>query len=1167
MGSISFPNEEERILAHWTEIDAFQRQLSLSAQNPPYVFYDGPPFATGTPHYGHLLASTIKDIIPRYWSMRGRHVERRFGWDTHGVPIEQIIDKQLQEELGVRGKAAVDQIGIKEYNRRCREVVLTYAGEWRRVVGRLGRWIDFDRDYKTMDASFMETCWWVFSQLYRKGLVYHGARVLPYSTALNTPLSKSEAQEDYRDVQDPAVTVSFPLLGEGDQEGGSKETVRVLVEKAGGQEVNFVAWTTTPWTLPSNVALCAHPEYEYLLVHDVETDKRFVMLEAGLKVLYKDPKKAKYSVLHKIKGSELAGIRYQPLFPYFENEFKGIGFKVLLDLYVKQDEGVGIVHQSPAFGEDDYAISWREGVINGERPPPNPLNASGEYTSEVPDFEGQHVKAADKNIIKHIEGMGRMVRKSQLTHRYPFCPRSKTPLIQRAVPSWFIKVENVVPQLLENLEKTHWVPETVKTGRFHNWLASAKDWNVSRNRYWGTPLPLWASEDMKEVICVSSVAELKKLSGFEGEIKDLHRDSVDSITIPSKQGKGDLKRVEEVFDCWFESGSMPYASSHYPFDSPDFDPSNPESGISRTEGPGKELFSKYPGDFIAEGLDQTRGWFYTLSVLGTHLFQTFPYKNCVVNGIVLAEDGKKMSKSLKNFPDPMIIMEKYGSDALRLYLIDSPVVRGEPLRFSEQGVKQIVSGVLLPLWNSYNFFAQQAALYKKNTGRDFTFDPEMQASNENVMDRWILASTQSLLEYVNKEMEAYRLYTVVPRLLKMVDDTTNWYIRFNRNRLKGQAAKPSSQPNGTSATDDSESTDTLHALNTLYEVLYTLVRALGPFIPFLSDNIFQRLTPFLPGSITSQSPDLRSVHFTPFPTVRSELYDPTVERRVARMQKVIELGRLSRERRTVALKTPLKTLVVLHQDPQFLDDVRTLQSYVTEELNIRDLVLSSDEKSYGVEYTVGADVKNLGQKFKKDAAKIRKALPSLSAQQISSFLESGELEVEGHKLQSEDLRVQRGLSPDAVKSKPELEVAVEGEVMVLLDSFAYPELAQEGLAREILNRVQRLRKRAGLVPTEDVKLGYKVLSPVGGGDGSAIGGGNGEVDGDQAANAEVSRLEGERVVEAMFGQQEATFVKAAQGGVVVLKEDGVGGGEKAGVIDEEEVDVRDLRLLLRLLRV
>lgn len=1146
MGSVNFPAEEERILEHWNQTNAFHRQLELTKNFEPYVFYDGPPFATGTPHYGHLLASTIKDIIPRYWSMRGRFVERRFGWDTHGVPIEQIIDKQLQEELGVRGKAAVDQIGIKEYNRRCREVVLTYAHEWRRVVGRVGRWIDFDRDYKTMDPTFMETCWWVFAQLHKRGLVYHGARVLPYSTALNTPLSKSEAQEEYREVQDPAVTVSFPVLPVEDQ----PENVRAKLEEAlkvAGGAVNFVAWTTTPWTLPSNVALCAHPDYEYLLVHDVESNNVYIMLEAGLKVLYKDPKKSKdkFKLLPlKIKGSELAGWRYKPLFQYFYDDFKDHGFKVLLDTYVKLDEGVGIVHQSPAFGEDDYNISWREGVINAERQPPNPLNASGEYTNEVPDFEGQHVKAADKNIIKHLEGANRMVRKSQITHRYPFCPRSKTPLIQRAVPSWFIKVESVVPELLENLEKTEWVPATVKTGRFKQWLGSARDWNVSRNRYWGTPLPLWVSEDMKEVVCVSSVAELKKLSGYEGELNDLHRDSIDHITIPSQQGKGTLKRVDEVFDCWFESGSMPYASSHYPFSYPGYDASDPESGVSSTEGPGKELFTKFPGDFIAEGLDQTRGWFYTLSVLGTHLFKTFPYQNCVVNGIVLAEDGKKMSKSLKNFPDPMLVIDRYGSDALRLYLIDSPVVRGEPLRFAELGVKQIVSGVLLPLWNSYNFFAQQAALFKKSTSEDFTFDPELQKSNHNVMDRWVLAATQSLLQYVNKEMEAYRLYTVVPRLLKMVDDVTNWYIRFNRNRLKGQSVEEA---------DDSKA-DTLHALNTLYEVLYTLVRALAPFIPFLSDNIFQRLAVHLPQSITKDQ-DVRSVHFLRFPTVREELFDPVVERRVSRMQKVIELGRICRDRRTVSLKTPLKTLVVLHQDSEFLEDVRTLERYVTEELNVNDLVLTSDESKYGVQYDIKADVKNLGMKFKKDAAKIKNALPKLSAAEIHSFLESGAITVEGHELGAEDLRVQRNLKP--TPETKNLEPGVDGEVMVLLDAFAYPELAQEGLAREVLNRIQRLRKRAGLVPTDDVKVAYAVLAPV------AVDG----VDGSEAekgAQSEASRLESERLIEAMFEGQKATFDKAASKGV---ERSAAGEGGAGESVAEEEAEVKDIRLLLTLFKV
>ncbi|PNS15299.1 Isoleucine--tRNA ligase, cytoplasmic [Sphaceloma murrayae] len=1076
--SVSFPKEEERISKLWDEINAFHRQLELSKSRKPYTFYDGPPFATGTPHYGHLLASTIKDIIPRYWSMNGHHVERRFGWDTHGVPIEQIIDNQLQQELGVRGREAVEKVGIAEYNRRCREVVLTYAGEWRRVIGRLGRWIDFDNDYKTMDCTFMESCWWVFKQLWEKDLVYHGAKVLPYSTALNTPLSKSEAQEDYRDVQDPAVVVAFPLVDDPD--------------------TSFLAWTTTPWTLPSNVGLCTHPDLEYLKIKDEESGKQYWLVENGLKVLYKDPKKAKFNILEKVKGKDLLGKKYIPPFDYFYDDFKEVGFKMLNDTYVSDTDGVGIVHQSPAFGEDDYNIAWKAGVINEKRAPPNPLDAGGHFVEPVRDFLGEHVKAADKNIMKYLEKAGKLVKKGQIFHRYPYCPRSKTPLIQRAVPSWFIKVEGMVPNLLKNLEKTHWVPAAVGDARFRNWLESAKDWNVSRNRYWGTPIPLWVSDDMKEIVCVGSVAELKQLTGYQGDITDLHRDKVDNLTIPSKQGKGELRRIEEVFDCWFESGSMPYASNHYPFENKD------------------NFFDKYPGDFIAEGLDQTRGWFYTMSVLGTALYDTFPYKNCVVNGIVLAEDGKKMSKSLKNYPDPNLIMDKYGSDPLRLYMINSPVVRAEPLRFKEEGVKQIVSSVILPLWNSYNFFDQQVALFKKTEDQDFQWDPAAESKNTNVMDRWILASTQSLLAFVNTEMAAYRLYTVVPRLLGLIDNTTNWYIRFNRRRLKGEFGV----------------SDTIHSLNTLFEVLYTLVRGLAPFTPFIADNIYQRLLPYIPSSHHEE--DMRSVHFLAFPSVRTELYSPETERRVSRMQQVIELGRLARERRAISLKTPLKTLVIIHPSSEYHADVKSLETYVLDELNIRDLVLTSDDAAYNVKYSVLADVKNLGLKFKKDAAKIRKALPSLSSEAIKTFLAEGKIVVEGATLMPEDLRVQREVvkSPETQKT----EAATEGETMALLDCEVYEELKREGLARELVNRVQRLRKKVGLVPTDDVRVIVKVEK----GEGEDVG----------------------RVVK----EYEGMFAKAG-------KEVKFDGGEANGVAEggdkvaEEDAEIKDLVVKLTLVKL
>lgn len=642
--------------------------------------------------------------------MKGYHVERRFGWDTHGLPIEHEIDKKFK----ITGKQAVMEMGLDVYNKECRAIVMRYSGEWRTTIERLGRWIDFDNDYKTMDMTFMESEWWAFKELFDNGKVYQGHRVMPYSTVLTTALSNFEANQNYQDVTDPAVVVSFPLVND--------------------PNTKLLAWTTTPWTLPTNLGLCVHPNFEYVKILDEKSGDHYIILEKLLTTLYKDPKKAKFKIVEKIKGKDMLGWKYEPLFDYYYEEFKDVAFKVLNGTYVTDDSGTGIVHQAPAFGEDDFAIAQEAGIVNESRPPPDPLDETGRYLEKVKEFEGMHVKEADKHILKALKGKGRVIVESQLRHSYPMCPRSDTPLIYRAVPSWFIRIPEIVPKMLENIESSHWVPSNVKDKRFANWIGGARDWNVSRNRYWGTPIPIWSSDDGEERICVGSVEELKKLTGYEGDITDIHRDKIDHLTIPSRQGKGDLKRIEEVFDCWFESGSMPFASQHYPFEN-------------------KEKFlNSFPGNFIAEGLDQTRGWFYTLVVLGTHLFDKMPFQNCVVNGIVLAEDGKKMSKRLKNYPDPNLVMEKYGSDALRMYLINSPVVRAEPLRFKETGVKEVVQKVLLPLWNSYNFFAAQVALLKKVEDEDYMWDAAAEATNTNVMDKWILASCQSLLEYVNQEM-------------------------------------------------------------------------------------------------------------------------------------------------------------------------------------------------------------------------------------------------------------------------------------------------------------------------------------------------------------------------------------------------------------------------------
>lgn len=1015
----NFSKEEERVIEQWDKSDAFKRTLDLTKDLPPFAFFDGPPFATGTPHYGHILASTVKDIIPRYATMNGHHVERRFGWDTHGLPVEHEIDKKL----GITGKEDVMNMGIDKYNAECRSIVMRYADEWRQTIRRLGRWIDMDNDYKTLYPEFMESVWWSFKELFNKDAVYRGLRVMPYSTGCTTPLSNFEAQQNYKDVNDPAVTIGFPLVDD--------------------ENTWLVAWTTTPWTLPSNIALAVHPELEYVKIFDEDKQRHYILLEQLLKTLYKKPAAAKYKVVEKIKGKELAGLKYKPIFDYFYDNFKDYGFKVILADYVTDDSGTGIVHQSPAFGEADFTAATEAGIINEKRTPPNPVDDNGKFTSAVSDYAGVYVKDADKLIIKKLTENGRLLLSTQINHSYPFCWRSDTPLLYRTVPAWFVRVTDIVPQMLLNVEKTNWVPSNIKEKRFSNWISNARDWNVSRNRYWGTPIPLWVSDDFEEIVCVGSIEELRKLSGRD-DITDIHRESIDSVTIPSQQGKGELKRIEEVFDCWFESGSMPYASKHYPFE--------------RKE----DFHNAFPANFISEGLDQTRGWFYTLTVLGTHLFNTAPYQNVIVSGIVLASDGKKMSKRLKNYPDPGIVLEKHGADALRLYLINSPVLRAETLKFKEEGVREVVSSVLLPWYNSFKFLKDSAEVFKKENGQDFVYDASL--TSTNVMDKWLLASIQSLVKFVHEEMRSYRLYTVVPKLLALIDNLTNWYIRFNRRRIKGFTGEGLE--------------DTKKALNTLAEALFILSRLMAPFTPFLADGIYQRLKPFFTNdhlesfSVNPKIKDAGSVHFLAYPEVREELFDSEIELAVSRMQKVIDLGRNIREKKMISLKTPLKELVILHSDASYLKDIDSLKGYILEELNVRNIVITDDEAAYGVEYRAVADWPVLGKKLKKDAKKVKAALPNVSSEDVKKFSETGKLTVDGIDLVSEDLQVQRGLPEKETSSGHE--ARSDNNVLVILDTNSYADLQSEGLARELVNRIQRLRKKAGLNATDDVNVEYEL---------------------------------------------------------------------------------------------
>ncbi|KAI0685199.1 isoleucine-tRNA ligase [Cytidiella melzeri] len=1009
--SFNFAKEEERVIQYWREIDAFQTSLKLSEGRPEFTFYDGPPFATGLPHYGHLLTGTIKDIVTRHAHVSGYHVSRRFGWDTHGLPVEHEIDKKL----GITGRDDVMKMGIDKYNAECRAIVMRYASEWRSTVERMGRWIDFDNDYKTLNISFMESVWWAFSELFKKGLVYRGQRVMPYSTGCLTPLSNFEAGQNYKDVNDPAVTVAFPLVDD--------------------PKTSLLAWTTTPWTLPSNLALCVHPDFSYVKIHDEQHDQNFIIHEGLLRTLYKDPKKAKFKKLGTFKGSDMKGWRYVPLFEYFTEQYEDRAFRVVNDTYVTAEDGTGIVHQAPAFGEDDHRVSLANGILRADEMPPCPIDDAGCFTNEVSDFVGQHVKAADKEIQKVLKSKGRLIVQSTINHSYPFCWRSGTPLIYRAIPSWFVQVSPVVDQLVANNKETRWVPQNIGDNRFGNWLANARDWNISRNRYWGTPIPLWASDDYEEIVCVGSVEELERLSGVKG-ITDLHRDKIDHITIPSKEGKGDLKRIEEVFDCWFESGSMPYAQQHYPFEK-------------------KEVFERdlFPADFICEGIDQTRGWFYTLLVLSTHLFGKAPWKNVIVNGLVLAADGKKMSKSLKNYPDPNVIIDLYGADATRMFLVNSPIVRGDNLRFREEGVREVVSRVLLPWLNSFRFFLGQVALHRKTDLVDFKYNPHAPVSN-NVMDRWILARCQSLIKLVREEMAAYRLYTIIPRLLDLIDELTNWYIRFNRRRLKGEDGKE----------------DTVAALNTLFETLFTLCRTMSSYTPFVTENLYQSLRPFIPED--PNAGDTRSIHFLLFPDVKEEYFDVVIERQVKRMQTVIELTRVLRERHNLSLKTPLRELLVFHPNAEWLEDAKSLQRYIQSELNVRDIIFTSDESASGVRYRAVADWAVLGRKLRKDLSRVKNALPKVTSEEVKGYVQTGQLTVDGIELVEGDLTVQRYIELPTTR-EAQYATHTDNDVVVRLDILVHPELQGEWMSRELINRVQKLRKAAGLQATDDIDIFYK----------------------------------------------------------------------------------------------
>ncbi len=984
--SIDFPKLEEEVLAFWRESKVFEQSLEQRKGGEEFVFYDGPPFATGLPHYGHLLAGTIKDVIPRYQTMRGKYVERSFGWDCHGLPVEN----EMEKELHLSSKREIEEYGIGRFNESCRSIVLRYTAEWEKVVTRMGRWVDFRNGYRTMDRDFMESVWWVFRQLWDKGLVYEGYKILPYCPRCATPLSNFETNQGYKETTDPAITIRFKVRNE--------------------EETYLLAWTTTPWTLPSNLALAVGPEIDYVKVKD--GDCFYYMAESRLGAYYKE----KPGIVWRGKGYELAGKLYEPLFPYFVKLGDEGAFRVLAGEFVSTEDGTGIVHCAPGFGEDDYALCKANGI-----PEVCPIDAECRFTSEIWDYEGRPVKEADADIIRRLKDEGKMIHRGQIKHSYPHCWRDDRPLIYRTVSTWFVKAESLRDCMVKNNREINWVPGHIKDGRFGKWLENARDWAISRNRFWGTPLPIWRNEE-GEVFIPGSVAELEEKTG--AKIDDLHKHLIDDLEIPSPTGKSPLKRVPEVFDCWFESGSMPYARMHYPFEN-------------------KELFEEhFPADFIAEGLDQTRGWFYTLVVLGAALFDRPPFKNVLVNGLILAENGQKMSKRLKNYPDPMQVVNQYGADALRLFMLGSQVVRGEDLKFSENGVKEILRGIMIPMWNALSFFTTYANVDGYEPAPGEVTPP---SNPGNVLDRWILSSASQMVEEVRGELDAYNLQKAATRFSRFIDDLTNWYIRRSRRRFW-------------KSDDDA---DKREAYRTLHYVLLVFSKTAAPFIPFTTDAIYRVLrTEAMPAS----------VHLCDYPCALT-CRDEYLEEQMGLTMTAVSSGRFLRTANNLKVRQPLAKAVLAAPDARSREMLEATANIVAEELNVKTVEFIDDEEQL-VKRSAKANFKVLGGRLGKNMKEAAAMIQKLSGQEIGAILggKAHELTLgDGSRAEitAGDLLIER-------EEKPGLVAASGNGITIALATELTPELEAEGFARELVSKIQSLRKEKAFDVTDRIKVTWEI---------------------------------------------------------------------------------------------
>lgn len=971
----SFPELEQQVLDYWAGDDTFRASLRNRDGNDEFVFYDGPPFANGLPHYGHLLTGYVKDLIPRFQTMRGKLVDRRFGWDTHGLPAEIEAEKQL----GITDKAQIDEMGLAEFNAACKSSVLRYTGEWRDYVTRQARWVDFDNDYKTLDLDFMESVMWAFKSLYDKGLIYQGFRVLPYSWYEQTPLSNQETRLDdaYKMRQDPAVTVDMQLVVPAEHPLAALDGANALI------------WTTTPWTLPSNLAIAVHPDVRYVHVRGAD-DKRY-LLAAERVSHYSREFGDEPEVLGEYDGAALADLSYRPPFDFFVGHPHA--HRVLTADYVTTDSGTGIVHLAPAFGEEDMDVAAANGIEIVQ-----PLDPAGKFTSMVPPYEGLMVFDANPVIIKDLKAAGKLLRHETIEHSYPHSWRSGQPLIYMAVPSWFVAVTQFRDRMVELNKQISWVPEHIRDGQFGKWLEGARDWNISRNRYWGSPIPVWVSDDpaYPRVDVYGSLDELE--ADFGVRPQDLHRPYIDELTRPNPDdptGNSTMRRVPEVLDCWFESGSMPYAQVHYPFEN-------------------KEWFdSHFPGDFIVEYNGQTRGWFYTLHVLSTALFDSPSFKTVAAHGIVLGDDGLKMSKSKGNYPDVNEVFDRDGSDAMRWFLMSSPILRGGNLIVTERGIREGVSHALRPLWNAWTFLQ----LYASKPGQWRTDSP-------NVLDRYILAKLAATRDVITEALETYDIAGAADELRSFADALTNWYVRRSRSRFWSE---------------DRDAVDTLHT------VLEVVTRLAAPLLPLISEVIWRGLT------------GERSVHLTDWPTETELPHDPELVAAMDEVRVVCSTVLSLRKAQNLRVRLPLAEVTIAAADAERLAPFTAL---IADEVNVKKVDLTTDVAVHG-RFELAVNARAAGPRLGKQVQTVIKAVKA------GEWTESadGVVTAAGITLLPEEY-TQR-----LVAAEPESTAALPGNAgLVVLNSVVTEELEAEGWARDLIRDLQETRKSQGLDVSDRISV-------------------------------------------------------------------------------------------------